>query len=229
MQRQIVVIGLGALGASLARALANRGVMVIAVDSSPELVQDIKDEVAVALCLDCTDEKALREAISPEIDAAVVCIGTNVEANLLTVALLKKLGVGNIHARATTPLQVRILRAMDVENIVNVEQQMGIMLANRLVSPDIETVVPLATGHSIAQVRVPRTWVGKTLRELDLRRRSRVNVVAIKRMVPDVDDQGERFMRYDVNDVPTPDDTLREADVMVVVGANEDIRNLTQE
>jgi trk system potassium uptake protein TrkA len=118
---------------------------------------------------------------------------------------------------------------MDVENIVNVEQQMGIMLANRLVSPDIETVVPLATGHSIAQVRVPRTWVGKTLRELDLRRRSRVNVVAIKRMVPDVDDQGERFMRYDVNDVPTPDDTLREADVMVVVGANEDIRNLTQE
>ena len=229
MERQIAVIGLGALGASLARALTNRGVMVVAIDANADLVQDIKDEVAVAMCLDGTDEKSLRDAISHDIDVAVVCIGTNVQANLLAVALLKKLGVRSIYARATTPLQERILRAMDVENIINVEERTGTMLADSLVSPDLESVMPLASGHSIAQVHIPHAWIGRTLRELDLRRQYRVNVVAIKRLVADVDDEGERYMRAEINDVPRPDDTLVEGDIMVLVGSNEDIRTIAEE
>ena len=229
MERQVAVIGLGALGASLARALASRGVEVMAIDSNPDTIQDIKDEVAVAMCLDSTDEKALREALSDDIDAAVVCIGTNVQANLLAVALLKKLGVRSIYARSTTPLQERILHAMGVSNVVNVEEQMGIMLADNLASPHIEAVTPLASGHSIAQMRAPASWVGRSLRQVDVRRRFRVNIVAVKRLVPDVDDQGERFMRAEVNDVPKPEDTFQEGDLLVVVGSNEDIRALSQE
>ena len=101
--RQIAVFGLGSFGSTVAKTLTDQGVEVIAVDSDKEKVEDIKDYVAVAVALDATDEKALRSIGLEQIDAAIVCIGENVEANLLTTTLLKKMGIKLQHC--TTVIQ----------------------------------------------------------------------------------------------------------------------------
>jgi len=229
MAQQIAVIGLGFLGRTLARRLSERGVEVIAIDNHKELVEDIKDVVAVAVVLDATEERSLRSVGIQDVDAAVVSIGSNVEANLLTAALLKAMGVPRIYARATNPIQERILRAIGVTRVFNVAEEMGRMLADTLATPQIERRIPLASGHSVAELRVPAAFAGRSLRDLALRQRYRVNLIAIKRKVPAVDSNGNRVLREEVNDVPSADDVLERGDVMVVVGADEMIEKLPKE
>jgi len=228
MARQIAVIGLGAFGEALSRTLGERGVEVIAIDSSREHTEAVKDCVAAAITLDATDERALRAIGLENVDAAVVAIGQNVEANLLATALLKKMGVKNIMARATNPLQERIIRAIGVTRVINLEHEMGVMMANSLALPHIERTLPLATGHSVAEVITPPSFVGKSLLELDLRNRYRVNLIAIKRREPDVNDQGERITREVINDIPQSTDVLHEGDLLVLVGTDDVLEALPQ-
>ena len=229
MAQQIAVIGLGAFGSALARRLTERGVEVIAVDVRKELVENIKEAVAVAVALDSTDERALRSLGIDQVDAAVISIGANVEANLLTAALLKGMGIRRILGRATSPVQERILRAVGIMRVINVEEEMGRMLADTLASPQIERILPLASGHSVAEVKVPPSFAGRTLQELALRKKHRINLVAIKRRVPEVDSDGQRGLKEIINDVPGADDVLEQGDVMVVVGSNEMIEKLPRD
>lgn len=229
MAQQIAVIGLGALGAALARGLSERGAEVIAIDIQKEPVEDLRDLVAVAVTLDATDERALRSLGIENVDTAVVSIGTNVQANLLTATLLKTMGVHHVFARATNRTQERILQAVGVNHVINVEGEMGRMLADRIASPHIELRVPLASGHSVAELKAPGAFTGKTLRELALRRKYGVNLVAIKRRRPEVDEAGRRGFKETVNDIPGADDSLERGDVIVVVGPNDMIDKLPRD
>ena len=123
--RNIAIIGLGSFGSSVARELTEKGVQVLAIDRNPELVESIKDSVSHAAALDATDENALRAVDIENMDVAVVCIGEDVEANLLTTILLKKMGIQHIWTRALSLLQQEILRVLEVERIINLEEDMG--------------------------------------------------------------------------------------------------------
>jgi trk system potassium uptake protein TrkA len=226
--RTIAVIGLGGFGSSVARELTEKGVQVLAIDRDRAQVEAIKDSVTHAVTLSSTDEEALLAVGIQNVDVAVVCIGEDIEANLLTTMLLKKMGVHRIWTRALSPLQQEMLKVLEVDNIINLEKEMGGITANSLASPNITRHIPLAKGHSIAEVQVPGEFVGKTLRALDPRNKFSVNVVAIKKMVPGITDQGERIMEESIEDVPSPDDLLEETDRLLVVGSDKNLERFAK-
>lgn len=227
--RQIAVIGLGRFGNALARELTAQGAEVIAVDRREELVEEIKDNVAYAATLSATDESALRGIGIQDVDAAAVCIGDDVEANLLATLLLKKMGVKTVWSRAIDPLQQDILERLGVDSIMNLEEEMGRSVARSLVSTGICKHIPLGQGYGMAEVAVPEPFVGKTLRALSLRTEYNVNVVAIKKPVPQITDTGERTFGEVVENIPVPDQKLEEGDILVVVGTDADIASLGKE
>lgn len=221
--RNIAVIGLGGFGSSVARALTDKGVQVLAIDRDRDLVEEIKDSVAHAATLNSTDEEALRAVGIQNVDVALVCIGKEIEANLLTTILLKKMGIHRIWTRVISPLQEEMLKVLEVENIINLEKEMGSIVAASLASTNITRHIPLSKNHSIVEVQVPSEFVGKTLRAIDPRGKFNINIVAIKKMVPAITDQGERTVEERIEDVPQPDDILEETDRLLVVGSDKNV------
>jgi len=225
---RIAVFGLGQFGTAIAEALTDKGVEVMAFDNDPERVDEIKDRVSVAVVLDSTDERALRAVGLDEVRVAIVTMGTNIEANILTSALLKQLGIPRVYARANTPLQEQILRAIRVDKIINVEREMGQALAATLSVGEVHRFFTLATGHSLVEIDVPRALIGQTIEQAQLRQRHSVNVVAVKKQVPDVDDRGRRTFREEIDLVPKPSDTFEEGDVLILAGEDDDIQALVK-
>lgn len=226
--RNIAVIGLGNFGTSVARALTDAGAQVIAVDENKDRVEAIKDSVAFAVALNATDKAALESVSITQVDVAVVCVGEDVEANLLTTLLLKKLGVRKIWCRAINPLQQEILKTLEVDEIINLEEQMGATVARRLASASISNYIPLARGQSIAEVQIPEAFAGKSLRELDVRKNFKVNVVAIKTLKPAINDLGERELEETVDVVPPIDEKLPDDCILIVAGEDRNIERIAK-
>ncbi|MCP4650607.1 MAG: TrkA family potassium uptake protein [PVC group bacterium] len=227
--RQIAVIGLGSFGSTVAKTLTDQGVEVLAVDSDKEKVENIKDYVAVAVALDSTDDKALRAIGIEHVDAAIVCIGENVEANLLATTLLKKMGIKNIYGRSVNPLQEEILKSLDITKIINLEKEMGESVGKSLTSPNIQVSMKLASGHTMAEIKVPKEFIGRSLKDLNVRKRFDVNIVAIKRQIPSIDEKGQRVFKEVINDLPQAEDVLSETNYLIVVGKEESINALSKQ
>jgi trk system potassium uptake protein TrkA len=221
--RQVAVIGLGKFGSTVARELTAQGAEVIAVDRRREHVEEIKDEVAYAAVLNATDENALRGVGVQNADVAVVCIGDDVEASLLTTLLLKKMGVKKIWSRSINPLQQEILRALDVDAVLNLEEEMGRTVARSLVSANVARYIPLGPDCSVAEVKVPASLVSRRIRDTNAREAYRVNIVAVKREVPQITDTGARTLVEITDNIPSPDLILQEGDTLVVVGHDRDL------
>ena len=221
--KQFAVIGLGNFGYAVAQELMNQGAQVIAVDKDAERVEAIKDMVTYAVSLEAGDEAALKAASLHEVDAAIVCIGENIEANLLTTLLLKNIGVKKVWARAISPLQQEILKALKVDSIINLEQDMGRMVARSLVIENVVKHIYLSPGYSVAEMKVPEPLIGKTLRQSGLRKDHNLNVVGIRKKVPQITKEGERTFEEVTDNVPSPDQRLEEGDVLILVGRDSDI------
>ena len=209
MARQALIIGLGKFGLSLARALKEYDVEVLAVDRRADLVQEAADIVDHALCLDSTDEDALARTAPERRDVVVCAIGDESrDASILTTALLKQMGAKHLIARASDPLHARILRLVGANEVVDPETAFGKSLAPQLAVEGVLGEYPLGEGLVVAELRVPRSMVGKTLQELELPRQRRVTVVALRR-------EGDSQL------IPDPDVPLKESDVLVVVSTRE--------
>ncbi len=227
--RQIAVIGLGNFGFTVAKELTDHGAQVLAIDEKKERIELIKECVNTAVAADTTDEKALKAIGVQNVDVAVVCIGEDVEANLLTTILLKKIGVKKIWARAISPLQHEILKSLEVDNIINLEEEMGKITANSLIAPNISRFISLMPGHSFMEIKMPASIVGKTIQEIHPRRKSKVNIVAIKKKRPQITGTGERTFEEYIEDVPSSDDPLEESDILLLVGKDEDLQKFSKQ
>ncbi|MFC1596094.1 potassium channel family protein [Candidatus Margulisiibacteriota bacterium] len=226
--RQIAVLGLGKFGRTISKELTDKGAQVIALDNRKEKIEEIKESVTYAVGINTTDENALRAAGIHNVDIAIVCIGEDIEASLLTTLLLKKMGVKKIWARATSPLQQEIIKIMEVDNVINLEEEMGKIVASSLISENIAKHIPIAEGHSIAEIKLPQKFVGKTIRKIDPRKNYNVNIVAIRKYTPEINEQGERVFKEELIDVPSPDLELSEEDTLLVVGSNVDIEKFSR-
>lgn len=224
---QFAVIGLGAFGKKVATTLAEKGADVIAIDKSRDSVESIKEHVSAAIVLDSTDEEAMKAADIQDVDAAVVALGDNQEEAILITAILKKMGVSRIVARAINKLYAHVLKSVGADTVIVIEEQMGEDLAKRLLSPEIYQQVVLTTGHSLVEIEARPEFVGKSLRQLDLRKTYGVNIIAIQRKIPQVNEEGKITHKVEVNDIPGPDDTIEKGDVLVVVGADESIERMS--
>lgn len=211
---EYVVFGLGRFGSQVARHLTRFGHSVLAVDRQQELVEAMASEVDAALCLDATDEQALAELQVGRIGCAVVAFGADSnEASILTTALLRQAGVARIVVRSTTALQARVLRAIGADEVINPEEAMGERLARRLALPNVLEQFDLGPGTRLAEIDVPEAWAGRSIRELDVRRKLRLTVLVVRR--------GDTIIEQGLGDLP-----LQSGDVIVVLGSDAAIGNV---
>jgi trk system potassium uptake protein TrkA len=225
--KQFAVVGLGTFGRRVARTLMSKGAEVIGIDSDPNLVEDLKDEVTQTLCLDATNEEALSHSGALDVDAIVIAMGERMEAAILCTAILHRLGAGHIVARAASHLYAQILHDVGADRTVLIEEQMADQVAKSLIAPDVLEQITLSSGHSLVEMKPRRDMIGRKLGELGIRRNYNVNIVAIKKRVPVITDAGESSFETRTNDIPGPEDRLEEGDVLVVVGKDADIESLS--
>jgi trk system potassium uptake protein TrkA len=220
-RKQFGVIGLGRFGSAMAMTLTELGHDVIGVDGDEARVQQLADVVTHALQIDATDEKALRAAGIQDVDVAVVSIGENIESSLLVVMQLLELGIATIVAKAVTPLHGRILEKLGVSRVIFPEREMAIRIAHSLVMPNVIDYIELSRDFSIVEVPAPEAFVGRTLKQLELRPRLGLTLIAIKRQA----DGGAGVV---TNIAPAADETIRDGDVLALLGSNERLNQLDQ-
>jgi trk system potassium uptake protein TrkA len=222
----VAVIGLGTFGAKTAVRLFEKGAEVLAIDSNPELVDRIKDRVSHAICIDVTQEKSLRAVNISDVDTAIVAIGDNIEMSIMSVAMLRKLGVGRVVARATTPLHEHVLREIGASEIIKVEEEMGEIVASKIAAPHVLQRYNFAAGYSIVELKLGKSFEGKTLVESQIRQNYSLNIVALQKRVPYISEEGKAAYRVVINDSPLPMDVIEADDVVVLVGSEKNLNRL---
>jgi len=225
--KQYAVIGLGRFGSSVAATLAKKGQPVLAIDNNEEFVQNIMDTVTKAVCLDATDEKAVRSVGLQNVDVAVCGIGTDVESSILVTLLLKDLGIPVIVCKATNVAHKKVLEKIGANKVILPEKDTGCRLAETLISIS-DTVVDhigLSGNSSIIEIIAPKEFVGKDLRALDIRAVHGVNVIAIKKKMSSGED-GKENASETINVTPQATDIITKDDILVVFGANDKIEQL---
>ncbi|MCB9092594.1 MAG: TrkA family potassium uptake protein [Halobacteriovoraceae bacterium] len=222
----VSVIGLGHFGARVATRLSEKGVEVVAIDSELELVEKIKDLVTHAVCIDVTDERALRSVNISEVDVAIIAIGDNIQMSIMAVAMLRKLGVGRVIARATNKLHEHVLHEIGASEIIKVEEEMGDIIASKIIAPHILQQYSFAPGYSIVQVKLGKRFAGKTIVESQIKQNYELNIVAIEKKVPYITEEGKSAFRIEINDNPVPMDILGDDDVVVLVGSDKKFNEL---
>jgi trk system potassium uptake protein TrkA len=218
--KRFAVIGLGRFGYTVATHLARSGAEVIAVDTDQNIINEISNQVSVAICMNSVDKDALIAHGVDKVDAAVVAIGQDFEANLMTSTILKDIGVEKVIARASNDVQKRILVRIGADKVIFPEDAIGVRVAQSLISSRIVEITALFEGLSVAQVGVSKDLVGKKIGEIKFRQKYKCNIVVIKRKSVQSDLKGESPW-YNV--LPEPDDEIRVSDILVVVGAEKDI------
>jgi trk system potassium uptake protein TrkA len=175
----VVVIGLGRFGGTLAETLSKLGHEVLGIDERMKIVQDYADRLTHVVQADSTDESALRQLGVDAFQRAVVGIGTDIEASVLTVVALTELGVKQIWAKAVSAKHAKILTSVGAHHVIRPEAEMGDRVAHLITSKMID-FIKFEDGFAIAKVCAPREAVGKSLAEAHLRRQHGVTVVGVK-------------------------------------------------
>ena len=215
--KSFAVIGLGRFGKNLAVRLASLGNEVLAIDNDMENVQAVADQVTQAVETDALDESALKALGITEFDCVLVTISEKIEASILITSMLKGMGVNYVVSKAVTDLHATVLKQVGADKVVFPDKDMSEKLAQNLTATSILDYIDLSDKYSIVEVEAPKTWYGKSLKQLNIRAVYGVNVVAIKKRFSD-----------DINVSPLPDYTFMENDILVVIGTNEDINKLVK-
>lgn len=223
---QVAVIGLGTFGAKTAVRLYEKGAEVLAIDMDDDLVDKIKDRVTHAVALDVTDERSLRSVNISDVDVAVVAIGDNIQMSILAVTMLRKLGVGRVIARATSAIHEHVLHEIGASEIIKVEEEMGEIIASKIIAPHVLQRYNFAAGYSIVEIKLGKKFEGKTLVESKIRQNYALNIVALQKRIPFIDDDGKAAWKVDINDCPMPMDVIESDDIVVLVGSEKNLDKL---
>lgn len=209
-KKQFLIIGLGRFGSSIAKTIYELGHDVLAIDKDEEKVQEISDYVTHAVQMDSTDESILKTLGVTNFDVAVVTIGSNLQDSVMATLILKELGVKYIIAKANNELHAKVLTKIGADKVVLPERDMGTRVAHNLVSSNILDYIELSEEYSILEIEAIKEWFNKSLKEIEIRKKHGINVVAIKR--------GEK-----VNISPSAEDIIKENDVLVALGSAKDL------
>lgn len=216
--KRYIVVGLGNFGSIIAERLHELGQEVIAIDPRAELVDAMGPKVTRALVGDATKRAVLEEAGARDADAAVVSTGENLAASLLALLALRDLRVKAIYVKVRSDEHARIADALGAEESVFPERESALGVASRITAGALIQYVRLGKELSIQEMAVPRTWCGKTLRELELPQRFHVQVVAVHDVLTD-----------QMTATPSADRKLAESDTLLVAGDPGVLQRLTHE
>lgn len=216
MQR-IVVVGLGNFGMAVAESLADKGVDVIAVDRRQELVDRIAQRAARAVVGDGTNADVLRDVGCESADVGIVATGDDITASILAVMALRDTGVGEIHVKVISEAHGRVVEKLGVTSTVFPERDSGRRLAEAVSTTEILSYFPLGDDFALQEMAVPDSWLGRSLKELEMRGRFNITVVAVRDVLTGT-----------IIGVPDPEALLKDSDTLFVSGAKSDLARVTK-
>jgi len=218
MKRQVVIIGLGRFGVSLAKALFEMGHDVLALDTDEKKVQNMASEITHVVQADATDEAILKELGIANFDVAVVAMGAAIQNSVLTTILMTKLGVPYVIARAENELHGSILEKIGANKVVYIESEMGARIAHGLTLTDILDYISVSPTYGVAKFVAPSYFVGKTLSDLELGRSGKWAVAVL-------------LIQHDKEIVVYPDrsEVIKKDDVLILAGYDEKLEKLLTE
>jgi trk system potassium uptake protein TrkA len=209
------VIGLGSFGHFTARFLSQRGMEVLGVDLDEQQVERIKPYIEKAVIADATNKDVLDQLGVQDMDAVIVSVGDKIDMSILITLYLKELRVRHIIVKAITEDHGKILHIIGATEVIFPERDVAAKIAEQLASPNVIDTLSLGPDYSIVQLAPPEQFMHKSLRELDIRKKYNVQVLAIKELVPE-----------NLIVVPPADYTIKDSDSLLVVGRLADIENL---
>lgn len=208
--KRFVVVGLGNFGATVAETLHSAGHDVVAIDSDPERVDEMAGKVTRAAVGDATEARTLKQLGAEGADGAVISTGDDITASALSALLMRDFGVEEIYVKVVSRDHARLIQNIGVTETIFPERESGIRLGKRVASRSLLNYVQLGPGFSVQEMAVPPSWVGKSLREIEPRRRHAVSVVAVHDILLDR-----------IHGVPDPDVPLKDSDALLVAGTDE--------
>lgn len=204
---KFAVIGLGSFGANVAKTLYEKGNEVLAVDDNKEKIEEVKTFVSHAVYMDAADKQNLQATGVQEMDVVIVSLGPEMEASILTVLYLNEIGAKRIVAKALTEDHAKILEAVGATEVIYPEKDMAIKTAMKLSCPNVLEYLPLVSGYGIQELAPPEKFIGKTLKDLDLRNKYGIQVIAIRELIPEK-----------ITFVPKADFLIKDSDILVIMG-----------
>ncbi|WP_419883492.1 potassium channel family protein [Peribacillus sp. B-H-3] len=211
---QFAVIGLGRFGTSVAQKLNEADQEVLGIDINEERVEDAEMFVTHALVADTTEEEALKSVGVRNFNAVIVAIGNDMQSSILTVLLLKELGVKKVIAKALNKNHGQVLHKVGADWIIYPERDMGERVAHQLLSPNVLNFIELSNEYSIEEIRTPLSMTGKSLRELDLRANYNLTAIAIE-------SDGT------ITVSPSPEQIIHKGDMLVLIGNIKDLEEFS--
>jgi len=216
--RRFAIIGLSAFGTYLTQYLSENGMQVMALDLNESRIEKVKNLAHKSVIVDARDKTALENLGIAEFDVVVVSLGDQIDASILVTLYLKELGVKEIYAKATTEDHGKILTKIGATNVVFPEKDMAFRLAKSLENVNVLDAIPLLPGVSILEFGAPGSFLGKTLKELDISNRFGVQIIVIKEIVPE-----------NLVVVPRADQILKDSDILIGIGKDEDLERLLKQ
>lgn len=223
---KFVIIGLGQFGRALALHLSDSGFEVTILDQKESVVEEIKNYVADAHIGDATDIRVLRRLDLVGDDTyVIVAVGECFERNILITAQLKELGVKHLYSRSVNELHGKVLKLIGISDLFRVEDVAAKQLADRFINEGLMRLRRIDATHSLADVRLPDDWIGKTLQEVNMRKQYRLNLLTVRRgkMSESTADDVLAQPEQPVIDTPGPDMQFQKGDVLVIFGKDDDL------
>lgn len=220
----IVAIGLGNFGASLAKILTSLGHEVLGVDNDLTKVEYFKDVVANTICLDATDPHALRLLPVKEADVFVVCIGDDFGISVMIAALLKKMGVARVICRESSSIHLTVLNAIGIRETINPEYESAKIIAHKLPFKGIQNMFSITDSFKIIDMVMPVLLIGQKYSPVEFRKEMHLKIIALKRNHRIVYSSAQAAENEDKIEID-----FRENDILVLVGEIKDIRRFLHE
>ena len=215
--KSFLVIGMGRFGTAVAQELTELGQEVLAIDENVESVQRIAEDVTQVMQGDAQDEAVLGAIGVRNFDCCIVAVGTDMEASILITVMLKDLGAQYIIAKARSNVHAKVLERVGADRVVLPESEMGCKLAQRLAHANVVDFIGVSDEYSILEIHAPKSWVGKSLVQLDVRQKHKVNVLAVRH-----GEQGE------LDASPKPDKAIEPDDLLFIMGENKFVSRVVE-
>lgn len=224
-----IIVGLGGFGASLAEKLTAEGNEVIGIDNKMDKVDSFKEKISHTICMDATDEFTVSGLPLKETDIVIIAIGEDQGANIITTAIFKNFQVKRLISRAINPLHEKVLMAIGVDEIVHPEEETAERWAKKLCLTNVIDSFQLNDDFSIIEIKIPEKYIGQTIREIQLRKKYNILALTTIKKTEVKSLVGKTHSEDSVQGVASPDTVLEEYDILVVYGANSDLRKFTNQ
>lgn len=216
MKKQFAVIGLGRFGGSICKSLSDQGMEVLAIDLNEDKVNQFATIATHAVVADTTEENTLKSLGIRNFDHVIVAIGDNIQSSILTTLMLVEAGVKHITVKAQNDYHEKVLNKIGAHKVVHPERDMGIRIAHNIVSKNVLDYLELSDEYSIVELMAGQTVDQRSLIDLDIRAKYGCNIMAIKR-------------EEDINVSPDASEDLLKGDIIIVIGADEDINRMEED